>query len=383
MKILMVAIPNHHFFQWVNQLKGAGFDVYWFDVTDGGPKSEKIEWVKQIKGWKLKCDFPLRHALKKHLPKMYRAIQKYNENSVEKAFKATYEAIEPDIVHCFEMQLSGLPILSIMEQNKTPFVYSSWGSDLFYFRELGLTNHKVQTFLKRIDYLITDCKRDHGIAVKNGFSNNYLGVFPGNGGLKLDIAQNEAAHKREIILIKGYDDGVGKASVVLNALGLLPKSVLENKQIVVYSADKTIEKQITDSKFLSDLNITVFSRYAFVENKKLLGMMGKAMVHIGNSLSDGMPNALLEAMGMGAFPIQSNPGHVTEEVIADGKNGLLIRDALNANEIAEHIKRAINNEELRKSTQSQNIDFIQKQYGRNHLKPKIVELYQNIKRTFH
>ncbi|GAL81819.1 hypothetical protein JCM19274_378 [Algibacter lectus] len=66
----MVAIPNHHFFQWVNQLENAGHDVYWFDVTDGGPKSSKIEWVTQIKGWKLKWDFPLRSTIKKKVAKI-------------------------------------------------------------------------------------------------------------------------------------------------------------------------------------------------------------------------------------------------------------------------------------------------------------------------
>ncbi|WP_052416358.1 hypothetical protein [Algibacter lectus] len=70
MKLLMVAIPNHHFFQWVNQLENAGHDVYWFDVTDGGPKSSKIEWVTQIKGWKLKWDFPLRSTIKKKVAKI-------------------------------------------------------------------------------------------------------------------------------------------------------------------------------------------------------------------------------------------------------------------------------------------------------------------------
>ena len=54
--------------------------------------------------------------------------------------------------------------------------------------------------------------------------------------------------------------------------------------------------------------------------------MGKSGIHIANSISDGMPNALLEAMGMGAFPIQSNPGKVSEEVITHGKNGFLIED---------------------------------------------------------
>jgi hypothetical protein len=46
---------------------------------------------------------------------------------------------------------------------------------------------------------------------------------------------------------------------------------------------------------------------------------GQSILHIGNSISDGMPNALLEAMGMGAFPIQSNPGKVSEEVIRRSK----------------------------------------------------------------
>ena len=49
MKILMVAIPNHHFFQWVNQLEQAGHEVYWFDITDGAGFSNKIKWVKQVR----------------------------------------------------------------------------------------------------------------------------------------------------------------------------------------------------------------------------------------------------------------------------------------------------------------------------------------------
>ena len=69
MKILMVAIPNHHFFQWVNQLKESGYEVYWFDVTDGGNKVERIDWLHQIKGWKLKYDFPLRYSLKNKSPR--------------------------------------------------------------------------------------------------------------------------------------------------------------------------------------------------------------------------------------------------------------------------------------------------------------------------
>ena len=87
MKILMLSIPNHHFFQWVNQLKDTGHEVFWFDISDGGPKSVKISWVHQIKGWKLKWDFPFRQTIKKHIPFCYKYIQNINERSVSKVFK--------------------------------------------------------------------------------------------------------------------------------------------------------------------------------------------------------------------------------------------------------------------------------------------------------
>ena len=180
----MVAIPNHHFFQWVNQLKDSGHEVFWFDVTDGGPKSNRIKWVTQIKGWKLKWNFPFRIALKKKYPKIYKVMQNLNENDVVSVFQKRYDEIKPDIVHCFEMQLSGLPILPVILNKTAPLVYSSWGSDLFYFENLGVSKQEAFQFLKRVNYLITDCKRDYKMAKTNGFSAHYFGVFPGNGGLK-------------------------------------------------------------------------------------------------------------------------------------------------------------------------------------------------------
>jgi len=379
MKILMVAIPNHHFFQWVNQLKASGHDVFWFDVTDGGPKSHKINWIKQIKGWKLRWDFPLRTRLKKKAPKLYTVIQKVNENSVSKAFKRTIENIQPDIVHCFEMQLSGLPILDVMERNMTPFIYSSWGSDVFNFKEKGVAKEKLQQFYNRVNYLITDCIRDSVLATQNGYKNTFLGVFPGNGGIELNTSCILPANQRNIILIKGYDDGIGKASILLKALEVISFEKLKDKKIVIYSADSIIEEQVKSSMPLSKLNIKIHSRYQFIQNSELLNLMGQSCIHIANSLSDGIPNALLEAMGMGAFPIQSNPGKVTEEVIINTENGFLIENPLDETHIAKLIRDAIENDTLRETAQVYNTSYIQKKYNRSSLQPEIIKLYESIK----
>lgn len=376
MKILMVAIPNHHFFQWVNQLKDAGHEVFWFDITDGGPAVDKISWVRQIKGWKLKWDFPFRNSIKANFPKIYAYFQKYNERDVAMVFEQKLKEIQPNMVHCFEMKLAGLPILPVMEKYPNiPLIYSSWGSDLFFFKEIGIAQQKVQRFFNRVNYLITDCKRDAQIAVENGFRANYLGVFPGNGGIAIPMDAIQKVEHRNSIVIKGYDDGVGKASVILKALELLPETFFKNRAIMIYSADESIIKQIRESHFLSNLAITIYARNSFLSNAALLKIMGESAIHIANSISDGMPNALLEAMGMGAFPIQSNPGNVTEEVIVHGKNGFLIADPLNEKAIAALIIEATENLELRKTAQAFNVEFIRQQYNRNTLKPKIIELY--------
>lgn len=352
--------------------------MFWFDVTDGGPPSPKIPWVTQIKGWKLRWDFPLRSTLKKQTPKVYKKIQTWNERDVTDAFAKAYQDIQPDIVHCFEMQLAGLPILSVLQEVETPVMYSSWGSDLFDFKRLGVSQQEATTFLKRVDFLITDCKRDQKIARENGFTGTSLGVFPGNGGIDLDATNRMPEETRNTIMIKGYEDGVGKASIVLLALELIDRKLLVDKEIIVYSADRVIESQIEGSQHLSSLGINLFSRHRFIENQDLLKMMGHSCMHIGNSISDGMPNALLEAMGMGAFPIQSNPGGATEEVVTDGKNGLLIKDALDAKAIAGLIEKALANGSLRKSAQEFNTSFICKNYNRAILRPEIVSLYKHV-----
>ncbi len=379
MKILLVAIPNHHFFQWVNQLENSGFEVAWLDSTDGNGFSNKIKWVTQYNGWKLKWNFPFRSRIKKRFPKLYRFLQQFNERNLASVFEQKLKEFQPDIVHCFEMQLTGFPILAVMEKHlKIPLIYSSWGSDMFYFKEMGFSNNEVKRFLNRVNYLITDCKRDSKIAKENGFKHAFLGVFPGNGGITIPTEAINSTENRNIILIKGYDDGVGKASLVLEAIENLSKVYLDVFKLVIYSADKSLRHQIEQSILLSSLNIAIYPREQFFPNSELLKIMGKSCLHIANSISDGMPNALLEAMGVGAFPIQSNPGKVTEEVITHQKNGFIIENPLDVNQITILIQAALDDELLRKQAQQYNTEFITQNYNRVSLQPKIVKLYKDI-----
>lgn len=378
MKILTVAIPNHHFFQWVNQLEHSGHEVYWFDISDGNGFSKKIHWVKQYNGWKLRWDYPLRQRIKKHAPKLHTLIQQVNEVSVLKAFEKVLHQIQPDVIHCFEMQLSGLPILEVLEQTTLPVIYSSWGSDMYNYKALGVTTQEAKQFLNRVDYLITDCQRDYKIAQNLGFKHKFLGVFPGNGGISIPLDAIVPISQRQTIMVKGYDDGVGQAIIVLKALANVDVKLLKDKQIVVYSADQVVIDYLKQSTVFNNLDVNIFKRGQFLSNSTLLSYMGNSLLHIASSTSDGMPNALLEAMGMGAFPIQSNPGHVTEEVITHHKNGFLIHNPLDIKDIEQLITEALNDQALLEHAKDINIKLIDKRCNRLHLQPKIQSLYTQI-----
>lgn len=380
MKILMVSIPNHHFFQWVDQLKESGYEVIWFDVSDGGSVVKRINWVKQIKGWKLKWNFPLRHAIKNYFPRIYKLIQNYNERDLTAVFEKIIQAYQPDIIHSFEMRLAGFPILAVMQKYVSiPYIYSSWGSDMFYYTKLGIPKSIVSNFLERVDYLITDCQRDHSIALENGFKSTFLGIYPGNGGITIDATKIKVSELRNTIIIKGYDDGVGMASKVIEALRLVPVALIKDLSIVFYGADNSVVNILKSDVFFKSLEVRVINRGSFISNQELLVIMGQSILHIGNSISDGMPNALLESMGMGAFPLQSNPGKVSEELIKNGVNGLLIVNPLAVQEIANSIEWAILNPTVRAHAQTYNVDLIKKKYNRIALKKEIVNLYEKCK----
>lgn len=380
MKILLVSMSSLHFFRWSEQLENSGHEVYWFDILDGSP-TERLPWVKKINGWRLKYpNLKGRYFIKEKLPFLYKFLKPAIENSVEKAFEKTLLDVKPDLVHSFVLYISCGPILQVMLKHKNiPWVYSSWGSDLFYFQNDAKYLNDIKKVLARVDYLFTDCHRDVDIAKKYGFDGDVLGVFPGGGGFDFNEADAfiKPVSERQIILVKGYQGRSGKAIQVIKALELISEEI-KNYSIVVFGTDPEVENYIAKQVLNQVLSIKALSRKDFLPHNNILKLMGEALIYIGNSNSDGMPNTLLEAIIQGVFPIQSNPGGATAEVIEHGENGFLIEDCEDSNKIAQLIKEAISNPNLITSAFVINQEKIKPNYNRDFVKEQVISKYESI-----
>ena len=383
MKILLVSMPTLHFFRWTEQLKNSGHEVHWFDIVDGSP-TKRLPWVKKYNGWKQKYpNLKGRYFIKSRLPFFYKIIRPILERKVHHEFKKLLNEIKPDVVHSFALQIACIPILPILENNESiKWIYSSWGSDVYIFDKLKVPKNKFKRVLERTNYYFSDCKRDFLIVKNNGFKGEYLGCFPGGGGYDLGLIDkyiSRPASSRHTILVKGYQGKIGRSLNVLKALLLLKKE-LKNYKIIVFSADKEIinfEKKLN----LSDhINISVYGRNKNLPHLEIIKLMGESLIYIGNSISDGIPNTLLEAIIMGAFPIQTNPGGATEEIITHRENGLLINDPENIEEIKDHVLVALSNSKLIEKAFIINQMEIKPGYEINRIKSQVLKAYNKVEK---
>lgn len=380
MKILLISMPSVHVIRWIENLECTCFELFWFDVLGRG-RLETIDEVTQITNWKHRKTPYLKgeHWLRKKIPIIYRNIQPFLEVTANEQLEKIIKEIQPDIIHSFEMQSCSYPILKTM--NKYPsikWMYSCWGSDLYYYQNFKKHNLKIRSVLKRIDYLHTDCLRDFKLAKSLGFIGDFTGVIPGGSGFKLTELKKykKPINDRSIILVKGYEHHFGRGLNIVKALNELKHEVLDY-EIVVFGAHKILINYIKKHH----LPFKVFDRNGLTHNE-LLKLMGKSKIYIGNSISDGMPNTLLEAMVMNVFPVQSNPGNVTLEIIENKVNGLLINNPEEINELKSIIKLALGFDDVfyKKAAQI-NATIVNDRLDFELNKQKIINLYNNLSKT--
>ncbi|MDT8415693.1 MAG: glycosyltransferase family 4 protein [Flavobacteriaceae bacterium] len=380
MKILMVSMVSIHFTRWVAQLKDSGHDVYWFDPLDGNYENKQLNWLHYCKRWRLRWNFPGRYFIKNKLPWLYRLIQRINERPIDKAFEAYLQEVQPDVVHSFVLQSGTLPLVEIMQkQTEMPWVYSAWGNDLYFRQKNEKDLRGIQYTLPHIDFMFADCSRDYFLAKQCGFQGVYLGTFPTGGGYELNKYTPflKDWNVRKTFLVKGYQGKLGRCNKVLEALSQLQKELLDFN-IVVFGANDLVKYASVSLGLSNWKNFTIYEQ---LSHNEVLRLMGESKIYIGNSISDGMPNTMLEAILMEVFPIQSNPGGATEELIADGVNGLLLKNPEDANDIAEQIKRAIQGTILLENAVKHNSQHIKPYLEREYIQKQVLDAYKTIERS--
>jgi glycosyltransferase involved in cell wall biosynthesis len=252
----------------------------------------------------------------------------------------------PDFVHALELQHAGYVTMRALADKRitTPFIATNYGSDIYWFQQFPKHKAKIQSILQRADLYSAECQRDYLLAKHFGFDGVELPLGPNAGGIELarEKFNFQAPSKRKTIAIKGYHGWVGRALVALEAVESLHHE-LRDYEIVVYSANLKVARRAVQIRRRLGLRISVHKKSS-LSHQDVLKIFGKARLYVGLSLSDGISTSLLEAMSMGAFPIQTSTS-CADEWISPGRSGVLIRH-LDAEEVAGAMKLVLENDSL-------------------------------------
>jgi glycosyltransferase involved in cell wall biosynthesis len=180
---------------------------------------------------------------------------------------------------------------------------------------------------------------------------------------------------RRVIMVKGYQGWAGRAQDALESVAMCG-DLLRGYEVVVYAASPAVAQQAQRLRVDSGLNIRIVPRRPHGE---ILELFGRARIAIGVNITDGVPNAMLEAMTMGAFPIQSDT-ESTAEWISHGENGLLVEPG-NPQQIADAIRRALLDDALVDSAARRNASIIRERLELSAVRTKVIDMYTQVAAT--
>jgi glycosyltransferase involved in cell wall biosynthesis len=396
MRILFVAMPDSiHTARWLNQVAEEEWDIHLFPSTDATISADlrnltvhdgMIRYsgvdksVRQLNAWP--WPFPrLERWAGLTLKRLRRSppLAPYTKDrSRAKRLAQVIRQLKPDIVHSMEMQHAGYLTLDAKRAlgNEFPVWFVSiWGSDIYYFSRFQEHTERIKAVLANCSYYNCECHRDVVLARSFGFKGHAFPALPVAGFDLARVAQFQqagAVSSRRLILLKGYQTWAGRALVGLRAIDLCADH-LKSYRVTIYLASPEVKKA---AKLVSQTTSIPIEVMPFCSHDDMLRLHGQARIHIGLSITDGISVSCLEAMVMGAFPIQSCTA-CADEWIVNGKTGLIVPPE-DPEAVAAAIRSALSDDDLVDNAAVINAQMAKERLADSLIKQQVISMYKEI-----
>jgi glycosyltransferase involved in cell wall biosynthesis len=337
MKVLAICMfDSIHSARWLSQFRDQEID---FLLVPSSPHRRVHPKLMGLIDGESRASFRL-VPLTKFLGLPMWILDKFLGNALRGAIvRSVIGSFKPDFVHALELQNAGYIALAAMRDKKSSakLIATNWGSDIFWFQRFPKHRVKLESLLRLSDFYSAECARDVQLARELGFTGTAMPVIPNAGGFSAaDLARNNpSSADRNVIAIKGYQGWVGRAVTAIEAVAGM-KDELSGMRFVIYSANaKTIQR----AKALGishGIKFEIFGK-GKLSHGQVLDLFAFAKIYVGLSESDGISTSLLEAMAMGAIPVQTATA-CCDEWFSD--TGVAIRE-ITVEKVQEGIRAAL------------------------------------------
>lgn len=290
--------------------------------------------------------------------------------------------VQPDLIHSLEFQHNAYLVLAARDlmlaenpSHRFPrWLATNWGSDIYYFGRDEAHARQIRRVCEAIDLYSCECRRDLALGRDFGYRGPELPVLANSGGIDVDAAQRLRAQtppsQRKLIMVKGYDHFAGRAMVSLAVLERFADR-LKDYEIVMFSVGARPRARALELKAAGVLDIRIID---IATHDEILECFGRARAYLAVSISDGISTSVLEAMLMGAFPVQTNTS-CCEEWFVQGETGFSVSPD-DFEEICAQFERALTDDGLVDEAAVRNLEIIRSRLDQSVMTPAIRDFYR-------
>jgi glycosyltransferase involved in cell wall biosynthesis len=261
--------------------------------------------------------------------------------------------IKPEIVHVQDLEL-GIHAYFQKKILKIPYIIWGQGSDVYFPNYF--TRMTTKLILQNADAILA-LTEDMQIKIKNIY-NTKIYIVP--NGIDLEVYNSVTINlKKETdtknILFVGSLYPVKGVKYLITAM----KKILEEMpdvRLILVGDGKERENLVELSKQLSIVKYVRF--VGKIPHEKVKNFMQDADVFVLPSLSEGLPNVILEAMACGLPIVASRVGGISN-IITNDINGYLV-EVEDTDDIANKIILLLNDQALRKKISENNRQIVKK-----------------------
>ena len=272
-------------------------------------------------------------------------------------------------LHAIEIQGAGY-LCATVPQNRFKelnLIITNYGNDIFYFQNFSEHLLKIKEVLSLAHQYSAECSRDYELAIKYGFEGDFLPLIPNSGGVPEEVFRMNTtpANKRSLIVAKCYGGELGLGHLIIESLSVF-LTTNPNVEVLIHSVTEDLIEKSEHLRIQFPSQVKIFTVKNKIPRIKLIEYLSKSRIYVGACKSDGISTSFLEAICLGAYPIQTNTSCAIDwinlgfkgSIVEPEKNSILmaLEKAYTSSELEDF--RQIN---LKKAREVLNFDEIKNQ----------------------
>ncbi len=281
-------------------------------------------------------------------------------------------------IHAIELQGAAYlyDLLPKYIQERSSLILTNYGSDTQYFQNIPDHQVKIKSVFSKADFYSAECQRDYESALKLGFKGKFLPCIPNAGGFKNEIFELNLvpSTERNLIMAKCYGGTFGLGGLIIDALERFLRNNPDVKIIMHSVTDDLLDKSKNLQATFPN-QVVIYTVREKIPRNEIIDHLSKSRIYLGASKSDGISTSFLEALCLGAYPIQTDTS-CANEWIELGFFGSIIRP--DTSEIFTAINVNYFNKEL-ENKRIQNLESAKQYLSYDLIQSQAIKFYETSK----